>query len=133
MSKDTRKYKDRREYLIKAVKRRRRKLKEMAIAYKGGKCMICGYNRCIDALEFHHLKKKRFGLSTKGLTRSWEKIKKELDNCILLCANCHRELHAGKLQLPPEMVDEKRGENGEALKKGNTVPSLAPRFGAGKV
>jgi len=56
-----------------------------------------------------------------------------LDNCILLCANCHRELHAGKLQLPPEMVDEKRGENGEALKKGNTVPSLAPNLGAGKV
>lgn len=117
MIKDKRKYKDRREYLIEAVKRRRKKLKEMAVKYKGGSCQICGYKRCIDALEFHHLKGKDFGLSRRGLTRSWEKIKKEIDKCVLLCANCHREVHAKKLQLPSEMTDEKQGENGEALKK----------------
>ena len=94
--KDKRKYADRKEYLIKAVCKRRKELRLKAIAYKGGRCQICGYDRCIEALEFHHLNgsKKEFGISYKGITRSWEKIKNELDKCILVCANCHREIHA---------------------------------------
>ncbi len=67
----------------------------MAVDYKGGRCERCGYNRCIDAFEFHHLisAKKGFGISEKGYTRAWSKVKEELDKCQLLCANCHRELH----------------------------------------
>jgi len=74
----------------------------MAIEYKGGRCSICGYKRCQRSLSLHHLdpKKKDFGLSSKGLTRSWERIKKEIDKCILLCANCHMEVHEGITQLP---------------------------------
>ena len=74
----------------------------MAREYKGGKCMICGYDRCLEALDFHHIdpKKKDFGSSEKGMTRSWEKIKNEVDKCVLICANCHREVHAGIQQLP---------------------------------
>lgn len=54
----------------------------MAIQSKGGKCIICGYNRCEDALQFHHLNsaEKEFGVSQAGLTRSWEKIRKEIEN-----------------------------------------------------
>lgn len=133
MIKEKRKYKDRRNYLIEAVKKRRRKLKEMAVQLKGGRCSICGYNKSLEALEFHHhLGRKDFALSTKGLTRSWKKIKKELEKCILVCSNCHKEIHAGITQLPPVMVDEKRGENGKALKKGNTVPSPKLSFSLGK-
>lgn len=115
---EKRNYRQRAKYLIQAVKKRRKKLKEMAVKYKGGKCSICGYNTCLDCLVFHHLdsNKKEFGLSAKGLTRSWEKIKKELDKCVLLCVRCHCELHAGKLQLPRVIADEKQGENGEARK-----------------
>ena len=93
---DTRTYSDRRQYLIAAVRKRRRRIRQMAINYKGGGCEKCGYNRCIDALEFHHNNSsgKDFGISEKGYTRSWIKIKEELDKCILLCANCHREIHA---------------------------------------
>ena len=78
-----------------AVKRRRNKLKEMAVEYKGSCCNKCGYNKSITALEFHHLdpSEKDFGISNKGETRSWERIKKELDKCVILCANCHREEH----------------------------------------
>lgn len=78
-----------------AVQKRRNKVKLMSIEYKGGKCEICGYDKCIDALEFHHLNsyKKDFGIVEKGYTRSFDKVKEELDKCILVCANCHREIH----------------------------------------
>lgn len=109
---DKRTYADRAKYIIKAVTKRRKKLKEMVVRYKGGKCMISGYDKHVGALELHHLEdsQKEFGLSTKGLTRSWEKIKKEADKCILVCANCHREIHGGYTQLPEETWVEKRGE-----------------------
>jgi hypothetical protein len=97
MRKEKRTYKDRREYLIKAVHARRKKVREMAVAYKGGKCEKCSYDHCIDALEFHHVDpdKKDFNISSKGYTRSWERVRAELDKCMILCANCHREIHAG--------------------------------------
>ena len=127
---DKRTYKDRRNYLIQAVQKRRRKVREKAINYKGGHCQICGYSRCSEALEFHHLESngKDFGISDRGYTRSWNRIVEELDKCILLCANCHREVHAG-LQLPREIVVEKSGEFREAYpshqaEHGNPEPSL---------
>ncbi|MBF0484561.1 MAG: hypothetical protein HQL25_07645 [Candidatus Omnitrophica bacterium] len=96
MAKDNRTYKDRRDYLIKAVYARRKKVRLMAVEHKGFKCEKCGYDRCIDALEFHHIDpaQKDFNISSKGYTRSWDRVKLELDKCIMLCANCHRELHA---------------------------------------
>ncbi len=59
--------------------------------------VCCGYNTHVGALDFHHVdpSTKEFGVSNKGMTRSWEKIKAELDKCILVCANCHREIELG--------------------------------------
>jgi len=60
----------------------------------GGKCSVCGYNRCLDALEFHHLDPsvKEFHLGEKrGL--SIDRLRTELDKCILVCRNCHTEIH----------------------------------------
>ena len=93
---ESRKYSDRRQYLIAAVRARRKKVRHMAVEHKGGRCEICGYDRCVDALEFHHndLSSKKFGISEKGYTRSWATVKDELSKCIMICANCHRELHA---------------------------------------
>ena len=78
---EKRRYSDRRQYLIAAVHKRRKKIRKMAIEYKGGSCECCGYNRCIEALEFHHTNSngKDFSISNKGYTRSWERVKKELD------------------------------------------------------
>ena len=75
---------------------RRNKLKNKAIEYKGGKCQTCGYNKCNRSLTFHHLdpSKKTFEVNSNNMfALSWDKVKIELDKCILLCANCHGELH----------------------------------------
>ena len=87
-------------------KRRRNKIK--LVEYKGGKCEICGYDKCIDALEFHHLdpEEKEYGLSN-GNTGSFEKMKSEADKCILVCANCHRELHAKQREKDRKEKEEK--------------------------
>ncbi len=84
----------------KRLKSFRSKNKEKAVEYKGGKCIICGYNRCISALEFHHLdpKEKDFSISN-NCNRAWYKIKIELDKCILVCSNCHREIHSNLIEL----------------------------------
>lgn len=84
----------RRVYAVWTVSESRRKLKLRAVEYKGGKCTLCGYNKCVAALVFHHLDgdEKEFRLGAKTL--SWERIKAEADKCILVCANCHAEIHA---------------------------------------
>jgi hypothetical protein len=81
-----------------AVDKRRKILKLKSIEYKGGSCSRCQYSKCIEALEFHHVdpSQKDFSLSSTGVTRSWDSIKKELDKCILVCSNCHREIHFGQ-------------------------------------
>lgn len=85
-----------------AVQRRRDRLKLLAVEYKGGCCVVCGYNKYVGALEFHHLdpNEKDFGIAANGTTRSFEKLKSELDKCICVCANCHREIHAKMRDIP---------------------------------
>lgn len=77
-----------------AITIKRRAIKKMLIDYKGGKCERCGYDKCMRALEFHHLNpnEKDFGLS-RCLTKSILALKAEVDKCILLCSNCHAEEH----------------------------------------
>ena len=73
---------------------KRRAVKAMLINYKGGKCVRCGYNKCQRALEFHHNDptQKDFGIS-KQLNRNVAELKSEVDKCILVCSNCHAEIH----------------------------------------
>lgn len=75
---------------------RRRELRAKALNYLGGKCRICGYARCAAALDFHHPNPnaKEFSISAR-MSLPWELIVRELDKCLLLCANCHRETHDG--------------------------------------
>lgn len=72
----------------------RRSMKLQAIKLLGGKCSICGYNKCVDALEFHHKDStiKEFKLGS-GNTMSWKEYKSEALKCILVCSNCHKEIH----------------------------------------
>jgi transposase len=80
-----------------AVTRRRRKVKAILVQEAGGRCKLCGYDRYVGALQFHHLDpaEKRFSLSTDGVTRSLARARVEAEKCVLLCANCHAEVEGG--------------------------------------
>ena len=90
-----------RQCRVAAVGRRLRKVKETLVAEAGGRCRLCGYSRCLAALEFHHLDPatKRFGLSRRG-ARSIAALRSEARKCVLLCSNCHAEVEAGASELP---------------------------------
>ena len=77
------------------VKSWRKRTKELLVEYKGGNCEVCGYNKCIEALEFHHIDESTKSFALSGSTKALDKQKAEADKCLMLCANCHRELHAG--------------------------------------
>lgn len=83
------------------VRYHRQKLKERAISYAGGKCIVCGYDKSRRALSFHHLDpdQKEHTIAEQS-TQSWGKMKEEIDKCILVCSNCHAEIHEGLIEAP---------------------------------
>ncbi len=65
-------------------------------------CFLCGYNRCSRSLHFHHLDPKTKKRDVSGLLAqnySLRIIKEEMAKCILVCANCHGEIHAGIIKI----------------------------------
>ena len=89
----------------------RQKRKQELVYIMGGKCALCGYDRCIAALEFHHIDKsqKEWGLSS-GNCHSWEEDVEEVKKCILVCSNCHREIEAFDLVVETSFDEEKCNE-----------------------
>lgn len=83
------------------VARHRTRVKAALVAEAGGVCRLCGYDRCLRALEFHHLdpKTKSFGLAYQGQSRSLARARLEAAKCVLLCSNCHMEVEAGLVSL----------------------------------
>lgn len=80
-----------------AVKNWRQKTKELIVVSMGGKCVLCGYNKCFSALELHHLNRSEKLFSFSGIRarpREWNIIEQELKKCILVCSNCHKEIEA---------------------------------------
>lgn len=88
---------------------RRFALKVRAVEYKGGSCENCGYDKCLRALTFHHKDPSQKDWQISGNhCRKWESIKQELDKCVMLCSNCHAEVHAdldSKRRTPPVTVN----------------------------
>lgn len=90
------------------IKRWYKKLKQNIIIGFGGKCCVCGYDRCQDAFDFHHLdpNTKSFNISSFNV-KNKSKIYEEAKKCVLLCAVCHREYHAGWIEIQnPIAFDE---------------------------
>ena len=91
-------YHKNREKIYIRKKERLTKMREELKNMLGGKCSKCGYDKCLSALDFHHISKEKEGnISYFIKDFSKEKSLKEIKKCILLCANCHRELHHGGL------------------------------------
>ena len=82
-------------------RRNNKEIKEWIDTIKLGiGCQVCGYNKCAEALEFHHRnpKEKNFTISSLPTTRK-EILLQEMEKCILLCATHHREVEAGIIQI----------------------------------
>jgi hypothetical protein len=89
---------------VEQVSQWRRRVKELLVAEAGGCCRLCGYCRCVAALEFHHVEpsRKTFQIGGRGLARSLARLREEAQKCVLLCSNCHVEVEAGLRVLPLE-------------------------------
>jgi hypothetical protein len=81
-----------------AVVEWRRRTKARLIEVHGGSCIRCGYAGHMAALVFHHRdpSTKAFAISVDGVPRAWARLVEEATKCDLLCANCHREVHAAE-------------------------------------
>jgi transposase-like protein len=90
------------------VSKQRRKVKQILIEEAGGRCSLCGYDRWVGALHFHHLEpgEKAFAISQEGVYRSLARARTEARKCALLCANCHAEVEGGLRSLPPHVRND---------------------------
>ena len=75
--------------------------KQSCVEIKGGECSVCGYDQCNAALDFHHTdpETKSFALGAYRGTAINSEVLAELEKCVLLCSNCHREVHAGFIKI----------------------------------
>jgi len=109
-----------------AVKRWRKNTKRRMIESMGGECCICGYSKCDSALAFHHLdpngKDFSFG-AVRASPKNWKTITDELRKCILVCHNCHSEIHEGVTEIPksPPKFDERFVDYKKALRESEMV------------
>jgi transposase len=90
-----------------AVARRRRKVKAILVAEAGGACCICGFDRNMRALHFHHVEpsRKRHELNAKGVAIALDKLRVEAQKCVLLCSNCHAEVEDGMAFIPADALE----------------------------
>lgn len=85
------------------MKKWRKATKQRIVDSLGGKCQVCGYSKCLECLDVHHIdpKEKEFAFGAiRGNAKSWSKIVIELRKCIILCRNCHGEFHSGLVTIP---------------------------------
>lgn len=82
------------------IKSQRQSTKLRLVQAFNHKCGICGYDKCISALEFHHVDptKKDFNMGSSCIAQN--KIVTEVKKCVMLCSNCHREVHDGITIIP---------------------------------
>lgn len=84
-------------WMCRIRRKRKHNFDKLYTALGGMRCWICGYGRCRQAMDFHHVdaSNKFMNLSSREMQMRWETIWTEAQKCVLLCACCHREIHAG--------------------------------------
>lgn len=115
------------------VKKWRKTVKEISIKSMGGQCQICGYNKCYAALELHHLDPSQKELTFSFLLsscRNWNLIYNELKKCILLCANCHQEVHSAISTIPKlfNSFDENLANSLRSVRSHNAQKALSSDY-----
>jgi len=100
----------------------RRDVKECILKAFGSECGICGYNKCNEALEFHHMipEKKDFSISSFKFEEI-SKIISELKKCICVCGNCHREIHNGLTKIPENVRKYNTKKSSKIIVTCNTI------------
>lgn len=88
-------------------KRKLLAIREYLNSVKSSGCQLCGYNKCLSAIEFHHIGNDKLFELSKCSARSFDTIKKEISKCVVVCANCHRELHASDIGKIDRVVKSK--------------------------
>jgi hypothetical protein len=85
-----------------AVTRRHRRVRALLVSEAGGRCAVCGYERCALNLHFHHVdpSSKSFDMNM-GVGKALAAFRAEAKKCVLVCANCHGEIEAGLMESPP--------------------------------
>jgi len=86
----------------------KKKRKREYVNLKGGQCLICGYDRCNQALTFHHIDPTKKSFEISESIYSWKKTILELEKCALLCTNCHAEAHSGMITSEELIKNESR-------------------------
>jgi hypothetical protein len=84
------------------VTRRKQKIRRILVDEAGGRCAVCGYDRCVLNFHFHHVdpSTKRINMASDN-GRALSVFREEAKKCVLLCANCHGEVEAGLIESPP--------------------------------
>ena len=114
------------------VTSRRRKVKKILIDEAGGKCVVCGYDRCVGALHFHHTNPatKKFQIAARGHVHSLAKARQEAAKCILVCANCHAEIESGVISPTTcytVTVNDTSNQKDKQTNRINSASSYPPR------
>ena len=85
-----------------AVTRRKQRVRRILLDEAGGRCAVCGYDRCVLNLHFHHVDRETKTMRMSSVNgRSLAAFREEAKKCILVCANCHGEIEAGLIESPP--------------------------------
>ncbi len=97
-----------------AVVARRRKVKTILVEEAGGACCICGYDRNMRALHFHHVEpsQKRHEINARGVAIALGKLRVEAQKCVLLCSNCHAEVEDGMASIPADALESRTAPPG---------------------
>ena len=88
---------DKNQYWIDYFHKRKDRVTVKIQSIVGTSCWVCGYNRAWRNLSFHHInpEDKLFGLTTRELMLKWDRVFQEMQKCVLVCHNCHGEIHEG--------------------------------------
>ena len=110
------------------VREWRKKSNKELIDFMGGRCVICGYNKCYRSLSFHHVDKNNkihnvsYYTSIGNLKKAYEEAKK----CILVCANCHFEIEEGLIEFNFNNIIDSYPKNHIPFEKGSCLKKKCP-------